>query len=359
MQKVAHCPFLKNAEAAEALGVSVRTVKGWMRDPAKREAISAVRHGKQWRIPRPVNKDQWRYAAERRLREIGVTLPRRFERELRKRAREYASFSLESARLWIAACSTVLAVSERRRITTADRAAIDLLWQVAGEILTPLPRYERQVDKLKSEFPPRLLKRHWSGVLAALRYCSPNHTVVRFQIFRALYDVRQVMRYWPKRKVFEGLRATRTWAELEGVRKQMDYLQAVRELEYRGQKATQENIRPLLHKDLMAHLNDTMEQLPGIVVKNPTPEQMRLINWPSRRVKHPRVILDFRKPQKGLARRTAQKRYPRTQQPQCEIRAAVFGIEATVPGFDEEQAQVKQNCPKPALGSHSSEERDD
>jgi excisionase family DNA binding protein len=45
--------WLKNAKAAKLLGVGERTIKRWMKNPALQKALGAVRHGKQWRIPRP------------------------------------------------------------------------------------------------------------------------------------------------------------------------------------------------------------------------------------------------------------------------------------------------------------------
>jgi hypothetical protein len=51
--------WLKNAKAAEILGVGERTIKSWMTKPTTRHALGAVRHGKQWRIPLPDDESNW------------------------------------------------------------------------------------------------------------------------------------------------------------------------------------------------------------------------------------------------------------------------------------------------------------
>jgi hypothetical protein len=87
---------------------------------------------------------------------------------------------------------------------------------------------------------------------------------------------------------------------------------------------------------MVAHVNDTGEQLPGMVVRHPTSEKMKSIALRSVFCKAtPQVMLDFRLPQTGLARRTAQKRYPQKQQAQRRITASVFGIAATAPDLEQ------------------------
>ena len=45
--------WLKITKAAELLCVDVRTIKRWMKDAARRQALGVVMHGKQNRIPLP------------------------------------------------------------------------------------------------------------------------------------------------------------------------------------------------------------------------------------------------------------------------------------------------------------------
>jgi hypothetical protein len=211
-------------------------------------------------------------------------------------------------------------------MTQEPREAIGRLRKTACQVLKPLLRQEMQAEKLKSRFAGGLRQR-----------------------LRSKAAVRRVMRYWPNRKSFKQVRGVHTLNQLETIRRWVDRWQAVRELEQRGQEATTENIRPLLHTDMTTHINDTHEQLPGIVVAHPTPEQMRRIilgsvsstmsrkqapQSPPRR-EAPLVTLDFRRPQVGLARRTAQRRFPQKGQVQRGIRAALDGVISTEPVLDE------------------------
>src|SRR5439155_900199 len=144
------------------------------------------------------------------------------------------------------------------------------------------------------------------------------------QRFLSKARVRHVMRYWPNRKSFTHVRALHTLGDMEKFRRKLDYTQAVRDLEHQGIKPTAEKIRPLLHKNMMTHINDTPEQLPANVVKHPTPKQMHAISMASvydqlAGKTPPLVVLDLRKPQDGLARRTVQKRPPQKQHPQKKI----------------------------------------
>src|SRR2546427_12046528 len=106
--------WLTNAEAAEALAVDARTIKRWMRCRAKRDALLAIRHGKQWRIPRPDNLILWDMETRDRLEKLGIQLKEPWERELEQHGKEYDRYRLESYRLWLAAYLKVL---ERDRVT--------------------------------------------------------------------------------------------------------------------------------------------------------------------------------------------------------------------------------------------------
>ena len=302
--------WLTNKQAAKLLGVDTRTIKRWMKQPATREALGGVQHGKQCRIPRPTNLDHWRSDTRWRLKKSGIELIPEWKRDLRKIAKKNSRCFLESCRLWLAAYATVL---ERGRITQEARDAILLLRQAAFKILAPVPRHKMEVDRLKEQFPARLSELGLSE-----------------------REVAVVLRYWPEEKHFRQVRAAHTLAELEVIRNRLDYTQAVRHLKHLGQKPTAQNIRPLLHKDMMAHINDTWEQLPGIVVKNPTPEQMRRMTIASVQDqiagKPPLpFVLDLRTPQEGLARRTVQERHPQKQQTQRDIITGIYRVRATSP----------------------------
>jgi len=335
--------WLKNAEAAEALAVTAWTIKRWMRSQDTCKALSAVRHGKQWRIPRPDDLPLWEYQTRDRLKKLGIECKEAFELELEKLGKQHGCYALESYRLWLAAYGTVL---ERGRITQKARDAILQLWQVAGKILAPLPRYNMEVDRLKSQFPAGLLARHFHRVLAGLRCCSVSDPLILWLIVAALLDVKAVMHYWPNPKHFELVHDADTLVKLEPIRRRLDYKQAVRDLKHLGKKPTTKNIGPLLHKDMMAHINDTREQLPGIVVKNPTGEEMRRITMASvcdqiAGKKPLLVTFDLRLPQHVLARRTVQKRHPQKKYPQKIIVARVYRIRPDIPGADKKDQTGK------------------
>ena len=334
MPKNANVGFLKHAEAAGALAVDVRTIERWLARQETREALGAVRQGKRWCIPRPESLFAWESQTRERLKKLGICPPKAWERELEQLDKECDRYLLESYRLWLAAYMKVLG---RGSITQEARDAILLLWQVACELLGPLPRHEMEVDKLKRQFPARLLARRFDKVLAATRFCSAKEPVIFRLIIAVLLDVHAVMRYWPGEKHFKHVRAAYTLDKLEEIRGSVDFQQAVRELEQIGQKPTAENVRPLLHKDFLAHINDTREKLPGIVVKNPTSEELQNLtlasfcsqnagkNWPL-------VTLDFRQPQDGLTLRTFRRRHPLRQQQQRDIVNAVYGVRDSLPG---------------------------
>lgn len=312
--------WLGNGEAAKLLGVTARTVTRWLGQTETRDVIGAIRHGKQWRIPHPQNPDSWCAAVRRRLKKHGVAS--NLQRTLRRKARESGRWYLEALRLWLACYWTIL---KRDRVTTEAKEAICLLRQVAGEVLGQLQRHEMQIEKLKAEF-----------AAAVLRRCSTK------------VEAQRVMRYWPNRASFEKVRTLHTFAKMEEFRRVLDYLQAVRLLEYQGKKPTEENIGPLLHKDVTTHINDLGEDLTGIVVKNPTGKELRDLALASVYGQECRpIIVDVRQAQDGLSRRTVQQRHPRRQKPQTDIIAAVYRIRANLPGAEEEPPTGK----KPARGS--------
>jgi hypothetical protein len=329
------CQWLKNAEAAELLGVSERTIKDWMTRPEMREALGAVRHGKQCRIPRPDNLDHWSSDTRWRLKKLGIQLKQAWERDLEQIGKRNDRHYLESCRLWVTATMKAL---EQSDLTANAKDAVILLWQVASEILDPLPRHEMQADRLEPQFRAHLLARPLSEE-----------------------RVNSVMSYWPGKEHFKQVQAAHTLEELETIRRKLDYAQAVRELEQSGQKPTAQLARPLLHKDMMAHISDTREQLPGIVIKPRTADELRRVveadvciqmhSANPRRTtetrdaqgrKHVHIegqganqIIDLRKPQDGLPLRTFRRRHPAKQSPHPEIVAAVYGARDSIPSADE------------------------
>jgi hypothetical protein len=336
--------WLKNAKAAELLGVSARTIKNWMNCPPLREALLAVRHGKQWKIPRPEYEMGWEWQTRRRLEEAGIHLKPSWEQELETVSKECDRYLPESYLLWLAAHLQLL---KREIITDEDIGGVLSLWQSACEILKSLPE-GTEVDKLKSQFSESLRARNFSNK-----------------------NIRSIMSYWPDEFCFKKVRAARTWKELEKIRRGMDVAQAVKVCKQQGKKPTAENLRPLLHPDIMTHINDTREKLPGLVVQNPTPEQLQGIfladlerqilrtstgrsssaapgapspgprAWSSvgadtsRRPKGPLICIDYREPQEGLALRTFRNRHPLRQSPQREIVATVYGARDNIPGADD------------------------
>jgi hypothetical protein len=341
--------WLSHTKAAEALGVNVRTIERWMKCPMTHNALGAVQNGKKWRIPHPDNREHWRTETCWRLKKLGINLPEDWERNFSKIAQENSRHWLESNRLWLAGYATVL---ERGRITQEAREAILLLRQVAAEILRPLPRYEMQVGRFKDQFVAKLLTHHLDKVFVAVRCCPAASPSVFALVVAALLDVRTIMGYWPKGTHLKQVRLVHTLGELEKIRRDLDYRQAVRDLEHLGKKPTHANIGPLLHMDMMAHINDTRDRIPGTVVKNPKQEVVRFITLKSvsDRIagkKPPLVTLDFQQPQKGLKRRAVQKRHPQKQRAQRTIVADVYGINATTPSVDWQPDTGKTPIQKP------------
>jgi hypothetical protein len=276
--------WLQNAEAAEALAVDVRTIKRWMRSAATQAALLAVQHGKQWRIPRPNNLDVWEFETRARLKTLGLTVKDAWERRLEQIGKECGRYYLESCRLWLAASAKA---AEQEDISQEARDQILMLWQAANEILTPLPRHEMEVDKLRVDF------------LAALKSRG-----LRTQ------EIEAVMSRWPDERHFKLVRSAHTLDALETIRRALDYTQAVCELKRAQKKPTEQNLRALLHADITAHINDTREKLPS-------------------------GVIDFRQPQDGLKRHTARKRYRKNSANQKKIVAAVYGIRDSLPGAGE------------------------
>lgn len=322
--------WLKHTEAAAALAVDVRTIKRWMKCPAKRAALGAVRHGEQWRIPRPAEIWHWDVGARRNLKDLGVELKASWERDLEKLGKESARYELESLRLWLAAYIKAL---QRDNITQAARDEILLLLHAGRELLSKQPS-GTEMSRLKSAFP---------GQLRAQGFSEGR--------------IRTIMSYWPNESHFRRVRAAHTLKQLEAIRRGVDVAQAANKCEQQRNTPTAENLRPLFHKNTMEHMNDTPENLPGIVVKNPTPEELRRLTMASvcdqsQGKQPPRVSIDFRQPQKGLALRTFRKRHPLRKPPQRGIIAAVYGARDSIPGANETPHGGKT----PVRGSKTSQE---
>jgi hypothetical protein len=326
--------WLKNAEAANVLAVSVRTLKAWMRDPAKREALGAVRHGKQWKIPRPENLLRWETETRERLSGLGVCLTDPLVRDFKKLGRHYDIYHLEFVRLFIGAC---LKAASRGPITQNDKDRILDLWHDALTGLAPLAeRGKREVKPSGAE-----IEQHMDNLKSGLPV--------------------ELLPYWPDDRLWEKLRAARTLKALERIRQRLDFSQALSQTKHIGQDPTAENVRPRLHKDVTAHINDTGEQLPSnITVKAHTPEELRCIaerdyvvqlavprRITERRDAEGRTIaeieippghhafVDMRQPQEGIPLRTFRKRFPKKGGEQRQIEIAVFDIRENVPGPDE------------------------
>jgi len=276
--------WLTNAKAAKKLGVEARTIKRWMNDPARRNALGAVRHGQQWRIPFPDNADAWEMQTDYRLKAAGVTRKPSWERALEKECKKSSHCQLETYRLWLAAHSQLSATSDG--VTQEDITAILLLWQTACKILGSLPR-GTEVDKLKSKFPDQLRMRNF-----------PEK------------EIRSIMSYWPEQNYFKGVRAAHTLEQLENIRSGMDTVQAAKTCKNLGQKPTAGNLRPLLHKNFLTHINDTREELPI-------------------------GVHDLRQPQNGLKLRTFRNRHPLKKSPLKTVIATVYDVRDGIPGADE------------------------
>jgi excisionase family DNA binding protein len=344
--------WLTTAEAAGLLGVSKGTIKRWMKSPPQREALLAVRHGKQWRIPLPDYETTWEWQTRSRLKEAGVHLKSSWAQELHRLSKQCDRFLSESYCLWLAAHLQLL---KREKIADEDIGEIISLWQTACEILRPLPEGTK-VDKLKSQFPESLRARKFSEE-----------------------DIRSIMSYWPDESCFKRVRAARTFEQLEEIRRGVDVAEAIKACEQEGKKPTAENLRPLLHDDIMAHINDTREKLPGIVFKPRTPDELRraveadaciqMNSGNPRRFTETRdaqgrthvhiqgqganQIIDFREPQDGLALRTFRNRHPLRKSPQREIVATVYGARDSIPGADDQPCGRKT----PVRDSALSDER--
>lgn len=291
-----------------------------MRSPAKRGALGAVRHKTQWRIPLPANVDLWEVQTREHLTKAGIKLKPAWARDLERLGQEYDRCMLQVSRLWLAAYRQLL----RQGLTVTQEAkdSIILLSQIATELLKPLSRYKMDVEQLKSDFPTRLRLRGLSSE-----------------------EVHVVMRYWPGREHFRLVANLRTRADVETVRRQIDYALAAQKLEREGWKPTADNLKPLLHHNMTSQINDSPEQLPGVIVKPQNHEQLRRLvnaavcdNFANR--KSPDVTLDFRKPQAGLSLRTFRDRFPKKQKQ--NIIGTVYRAETTVPG-DEANGQGKRS----------------
>ena len=333
--------WLKNAQAADLLNVSERTVKRWMKCPTLREALLVVRHGKQWRIPRPDYETSWEWQTSRRLEEAGIHVKESWKRALRKAANKCDRYLAESCRLWLAAYMKAL---ERGRVTQKARENMLLLWNTANEVLNPskpLKRYEIDVGMLKSHFPPKIRERGLS--------------------------VKSIMHYWPEKQHFDQVRRACTKVDFENMRRELDFYQAYRDelRRRRGKEPKAKILCHLLHIKFVTHINDTREELPGIVVKPQTPEELSSLMqadvWMQTQSASPRritegrdaqgktyaqiqtpstpgkktapVFVDLRGPQKGISLRTFRTRYPRARQK--PIIAKVRRILSAPPNVDE------------------------
>ena len=131
------------------------------------------------------------------------------------------------------------------------------------------------------------------------------------------------MQDWPMAEHFQIVRHAKRLADLEEIRRSLDFWQAYRDesRRLRGKKPSPKNLRLLVHKDLITHINDIRQDPPPgfTVVNNPTPEELEMMTLAGvhdrrqgRRL--PYVIISFRQPQPGLSLRTFKSRYPKNKQ---------------------------------------------
>ena len=275
--------WLKIVKAAELLGVDVRTVKRWMSNPTTRNALGAVRHANQWRIPLPDVEWAWADQTRRDLKEAGIDLKPIWEQNLEKLAKRHTRNKLESYRLWLAAYSQ--ASAKTVGLTAEDIAAILYLWQIACEILDQLPE-GAELDRHKSKFPEQLKAHNFSKS-----------------------ETRSIMSLWPMQRNFKRVRAAKSFKDLEKFRRGMDCAQAVQTCILHNQKPTAENLRPLLHKDFLYHINDTRENLPPFVMNKMLP-------------------------QNGLPLRTFRKRHPLKHSPLTKVINAALDVRNEISGSE-------------------------
>ena len=288
--------WLKFAQAADLLGVKSRTIKRWMNNPTRREALGVVRHGKQWRIPFPVNECIWDEQTRRKLEQAGIGQKPSWEVALNNCAKQNGRYHVEAYRLWLAAYIKAL---KQGRVTQKVRINILHLWWTACKILALQKSLTLAFDeeRLKSLF--------------------------RDELRKGKFSVKSIMQHWPKENHFRILRKADSKSDFEKIRRNLDFWQAYRDesRRRRGDEPTAENLRRLLHKDLITHINDTREDPPPgfTFVKNPSPDESDMITMASvqnqMQGKPPiPIIIDFRQPQPGISLRTFRTRYPRDDQ---------------------------------------------
>lgn len=335
---------MKNAQAAELLGVSVQTIKRWKRNPARREALGAVpsKSEKQWRIPVPDSPEVWEAHARHRLNALGLHLKERWESELEVLSSEEDPILLETGRLLLAASLTATEQAVKVNavpITQQTKECIIDLWRFATDSLARFVQEKGRVSKIE-------LGRRLDEVKSIL----PD----------------QLIPYWPREVHLQRVRAARKRKDSEKIRQQIDYALAillVKQTEKKdGKYTTAEHLRPLLHKDLIHQINDTGEDLAdnyckqtgkeppaNFILKAPTPEELSdLAKYDSlaqrampRRIRKSRdsqgrvfvqvepfprqpAFVDIREPQEGIPLRTFRRRFPRKRPPCRDILNAIY-----------------------------------
>lgn len=280
------------------------------------EALGAVRFGKQWRIalPKSFSGDSewaWEMHARHRLKKIGVHLKPSWEIEFDKLDKQSDRHRLETYRFWLAA---QLGLLERDAITREHLAPIQLLLNAAGEILGSLSE-AAEVEKLKSKFPDQLRKLDFS------------EDKINF-----------IMSYWPEPDFFQRVRAAGTLEQLEKIRDGMDTVQAIKTCKNLGINPTAKNLLAYKHKDFTTHINNWLEQMPGIVFHYPTPNELHMITMVSVQDQihgKPPAITSIDLSKKGLALRTGRNRDSLKKLSLKKFRAPVCDVQDSIPGVDE------------------------
>jgi hypothetical protein len=313
--------WLAFRRAAASLNVDEKTIKRWMKNQAIRQALGAVRHGQQWRIPLPYSTGgdsewAWELRTLERLEKIRISIIPDWQREfheLEKRGKDSKSNILEANRVWLAARLQLAAQlnSTSRAIAEADKTATLLLHDATLEILKAMPKGAK-VDNLKSQIPQQLKA---GG-------CSDK-------------KIDSIMSYWPEAIYVQLVHSLSTPKQMDEIRQGLDYMEATQICEKLNVKPTHENAMPLLHIDFAAHIHDTLRLPKNItVIINPTPELLENStklcsqgHWTA-----PPIFVAF---QKDLSLRTVKGRYPQNQIRQKRIKAGVYGILDKAPGVDE------------------------
>lgn len=314
MQKTENFAF-RLVHAAKVLGVTLRTLQLWLKDPEKRDLLGAFRAGKRWRLRRPESLPAWAHKVRQAL-----ALPERWKKELYSTAKEDSAVFFEAIRLWLAIRLMALKLDAPHR-ESVDAAL--LIWQACCQALSGLPRYEMDAFKCRANIERILSKRTDLP-------CPVGH----------------IMAFWPDDAIQKQIRNATTMDELERLRRAVDYAEALRRHQEQG--VSGKDLAPLLHRGFIDHINDTGEcfTMPSIRW-----DDLRKDLGLDRKPADPRQppctpaqqiralceffgggrIIDFRESQDGISLRTFRSRYPKRTAKQKRITASLSGVLDFIP----------------------------